>query len=154
VSTLDSFWPRVDKTDGCWLWKGSLSTLGYARWRLDGRQQGAHRIAYEALVGPVPEGLELDHLCRVRHCVNPAHLEPVTHRDNVLRGTSFIAENAAKTHCPQGHEYTPENTYRIPSDPTRRYCRACSRDKQIARRAARRAADRFHFIPKKYRVAS
>ncbi|TDD77726.1 HNH endonuclease [Actinomadura rubrisoli] len=91
-----------------------------------------HRFVYESLVGPIPEGLVLDHLCRVRACCNPAHLEPVTDRVNILRGASITAANARKTHCDHGHEFTSQNTYRHRG---RRLCRACNRD-AVARYAA------------------
>lgn len=86
----------------------------------------AHRYAYELLVGPIPEGLHIDHLCRVRLCVNPAHLEAVTCHENNRRSTSPTAVNAKKTHCPRGHEYTEENTYFAPPD-GRRMCKPCAR---------------------------
>src|SRR5690554_6462185 len=105
---LDRFWPKIDRTDDCWLWIGKINNRGYGLFYLDRRMQAAHRAAYQLLVGPIPDGLDLDHTCRVRRCVNPDHLEPVTHRENLLRGASFAAVNAAKTHCPHGHEYTPE----------------------------------------------
>lgn len=124
---LARFWVRVEKGDGCWLWHGTRCD-GYGHFRGHGKSRGAHRIAYELLIGPVPEGLELDHLCRNRGCVNPAHLEPVTHEENWRRGQSFSAVNAQKTHCPHGHEYTPENTYRSASHPRSRRCRQCIRD--------------------------
>jgi hypothetical protein len=87
----------------------------------------AHRFAYQMLVGPIPEGLTLDHLCRNTGCCNPEHLEAVTHRDNVLRGVSFAAVNAVKTECPRGHPYDSENTYIVPSTGGR-LCRLCQRD--------------------------
>ncbi len=86
----------------------------------------AHRFAFEMARGPVPEGLQLDHLCRVRHCVNPGHLELVTSRVNTLRGTSFSAVNATKTHCPKGHPYSTENTHTDASN--KRHCRVCNRE--------------------------
>jgi hypothetical protein len=95
----------------CWPWVGTISPYGYGQTRLgsrrDGTQRklGAHRAVYEFAVGPIPDGLQLDHLCRVRHCVNPLHLEPVEKRVNGERGESFAAVNARKTHCPRGHPY-------------------------------------------------
>lgn len=94
------FWAKVDKTDSCWLWTASVNQLGYGRFRVDNTTRvTAHRYAYETLVGPIPDGQELDHLCRVRSCVNPAHLEPVSHRENVLRGTSSWAAHYHGRDC-------------------------------------------------------
>lgn len=124
VSVAERFWPKVEKTDSCWPWRGSVDRKGYGRLRVDGRTALAHRIGYELCVGPIPEGLTLDHLCRNRGCVNPAHLEPVTHRENCLRAVSGpIIENAAKTHCKHGHAFTLENTYVGPNGS--RICRTC-----------------------------
>lgn len=126
---------------GCWVWGGSHSPSGYGYISsitgLDGvtRNVRAHRFVYELLVGPIPEGLTIDHLCRVRDCVNPAHLEPVTSRENTLRGNTLPAANAAKTHCPQGHGYTTENTY--VTSMGRRMCRSCRRTHGIALRQRR-----------------
>lgn len=110
----------------CWVWCLHTSGSGYARGRVPGRERRnyfIHRETYEAFVGPIPDSLQLDHLCRVRTCVNPHHLEPVTNRVNALRGVGPTAINARKTHCPRGHEYTPENT-RIRNSGWRA-CRAC-----------------------------
>lgn len=116
--------------DGCWEWTAPLSGMGYAQFYDGNRKPMAHRVVYELLVGPIPEGLQLDHLCRVRHCVNPHHLEPVTARENLIRGQGFIAANVRKTHCKEGHELTPENT-RIVRE-TERQCRTCQRVKGLA----------------------
>lgn len=121
--TDTSFWQHVAKSeDGCWLWTG-YSEDGYGRLG----HLLAHVIAYEAVYGPVPAGLELDHLCRTTLCVRPDHLEAVTHAVNVLRGHSFAAINASKTHCPQGHPYDAENVGADRADGRGRYCRTCKR---------------------------
>jgi hypothetical protein len=103
----------------CWEWHGAKRT-GYGLVHFEGRVQSVHRLSYEALVGPIPAGLQLDHLCRNRACYNPAHLEPVTNRENKRRGTALV------TSCPQGHEYSEENTYVHNSH---RFCRTCSRNR-------------------------
>lgn len=117
------FWSQVRKTDGCWEWTGRLNTNGYGQTRVGDRRPHAHRVAYELVVGPIPTGLQLDHLCRNRACVRPDHLEPVTQTENVRRGVGFSGLNARKTHCIHGHEFTQENT-RILVDGGRR-CRTC-----------------------------
>jgi hypothetical protein len=130
VTVESRFWPKVNKTDTCWLWAAGRTTLGYGMFWDGKRVVCAHRFAYELLVGPVEPGRELDHTCRVPSCVNPKHLEPVTHRVNVGRGEAgakSAAQQRAKTHCPRGHEYTGENTYTNPSTGAR-HCRACRRD--------------------------
>ena len=99
---------------GCWVWDRWKCHQGYGRASIGGgstKTVVAHRVAYEVFVGPIPEGLTLDHLCRNRACVNPYHMDPVTHRVNILRGEGACARNARKTHCKRGHEFTPENTY-------------------------------------------
>lgn len=97
--------------------------LGYTKISIHQVGYFTHRVVYELRVGPIPEGLELDHLCRVRHCANPEHLEPVTGRENIRRGTSPSAINGRKTHCKNNHEFTPENTYVSPLG--KRTCRTC-----------------------------
>jgi hypothetical protein len=120
----------VDPTSGCWLFDGGRYPDGYGRMTVDGKGRAAHIVYYERFVGPVPAGLVLDHVrargCVHRHCVNPAHLEPVTIGENVMRGDTIPAANAAKTHCKHGHEFTPENT-QITTKGARR-CRACRRE--------------------------
>ena len=134
----ERFWAKVEKTDTCWIWIAALGGgHGYGMIRSpEGRKMLlAHRVAYELLVGPIPPGLELDHLCRNRRCVNPEHLEPVTHRENILRGDSPPAHQVKITHCPRGHEYTAGNTY---WQGRKRSCLRCRRDR--ARRQSRRKA--------------
>lgn len=113
----------VGTENGCWLWTRS-TTKGYGKIRLNGAQILVHRLAYESAVGPIPDGLTIDHLCRVRGCVNPAHLEAITRGENTLRGETISARNAVKTHCVNGHEFTAENT-RVADG--HRACRACQR---------------------------
>lgn len=102
----------INLETGCWEWTGTRNPKGYGMLRTGGRRrQLVHRVSYEMTYGPIPEGLQIDHLCRVRNCLNPAHLEAVTNQVNTLRGETVTAANAAKTHCSQGHEFTPENTH-------------------------------------------
>jgi len=127
---LPYFWERVDRrSDGCWGWTGAKTQKGYGYLKVDGKFFRAHRFSYLALVGPIPEGTELDHLCRVKECVNPEHLEAVSHRENVLRGVSPIARNVQKTHCPQGHPYSGTNLYTNPGGG--RFCRECTNQARI-----------------------
>jgi len=114
----DRFLKKViltDDLDSCWLWLGkpkkNKTGTPYGTLRVGNKLIPAHQFAYELFVGPIPQGCELDHLCRNTMCVNPLHIEPVAHRVNVLRGISPNAINARKTHCPKGHSYNKENTY-------------------------------------------
>lgn len=117
----ERFWSKVNKTSSCWLWIASQNGVGYGRFAINRKLKLAHRVAYEMLISKIPKGLVLDHLCRVRHCVNPDHLEPVTHGVNISRGVF-----SKRTSCKNGHEYTEENTYYHPSTNFRE-CRKCMR---------------------------
>jgi hypothetical protein len=145
----DRFWSKVDKTDGCWLWTGARTKArdrdGYGAIRFDGRMQVAHRIAYELLVGPVSSGLDLDHRCRTRLCVNPDHLDPVTPYVNFARGQSPAAMHARKTHCHRGHLLSGDNL-RMCNDGRSRRCKQCKRDNERARRR-RAVSDRVTGSP-------
>jgi hypothetical protein len=126
-----AFWAQVDRTSGCWLWTGPKNNHGYGR---VGPNLYVHRLAYEQLVGQIPDGLQLDHLCNVRHCVNPAHLEPVTKQENLRRGRE---RRAQETHCRNGHPWA-ENGY-VSGQPYRR-CRACARAADARRVPRKRSA--------------
>lgn len=123
-------------TTPCWVWFGTIDHRGYPQTAKNGKTARAHRVIYEALVGAIPEGLTLDHLCRVKACVNPAHLEPVTRGENTLRGTSPTALNARKTVCLNGH---PFDRIRPDGARTCRQCRA-RRGRETRQRAAVRRA--------------
>jgi len=136
---LSRFWAKVDRrgNDECWPWTGALTHDGYGRFRLRYSHEIAARTAYRLLVGPIPEGKQIDHVwergCRRRDCVNPAHLEPVTPAANTQRG-----EPSRRTHCPRGHEYTPENISLTSG--TGRTCVTCNRERNRRRRAGNRGA--------------
>ncbi len=126
--TMDRLMRRVRMDDGpagCWIFLGADNGCGYGVMKVSGRTRGTHRLAFEATRGPVPAGLQLDHLCRNRKCCNPNHMEAVTSRENTLRGDSRMARYAERTHCVNGHPYSTENTYNHPSGGRR--CRACRR---------------------------
>lgn len=121
---------RFKKSEtGCWEWQYSKSHDGYGLFGMNGLQRYAHRVVYELLVGKIPDGLTLDHLCRNRCCVNPAHLEPVTLLENMSRGESFCAKNKRKTHCLRGHPLFGDNLrLKNREGSIRRVCRACHRE--------------------------
>jgi len=116
------FMKHVEQDGDCWNWQSELNNRGYGFFYIAERRLLAHRYSYELFNGPIPHGLEIDHLCRNRRCVNPDHLETVTTKVNVLRGISFAAVNAKKTHCPKGHSYEF-------FDGTSRRCKPCHSEK-------------------------
>lgn len=139
----DLFWSKVDQNGPvsthrpelgrCWVWQAGRFDNGYGAFGVNRVNRGAHRVAYEWLVGPIPAGMTLDHLCRVRHCVNPAHLEPVSRGENVLRGEGRSAENARKTHCKRGHPLSGDN---VRLSGGGRTCRTCVYENYLRRSAA------------------
>jgi hypothetical protein len=139
-NTVEDFWNKVNKTEGCWLWLGGKSVAGYGQIRIDSKNRTAHRVAYRLVKGEIPKGLQLDHLCRVRHCVNPEHLEAVTLKENVLRGEGITAEFKKATHCIHGHPFNKENTlfYQRRTLIERR-CITCNRQNTRERRAKLKA---------------
>ena len=140
----DRFWSKVspEPNAGCWIWIGGATSAGYGMATVARNQIGyAHRFAYESLVGPIGDGLHVDHLCRVRCCVNPVHMELVSQRENTLRGVGFAAKNASKETCPKGHPYDEENTLHTKTrkGPARQ-CRSCGRARVNAYHQAKRRA--------------
>lgn len=120
------FWSKVEKSDGCWIWVGAKNTQGYGSFKFDGHIGKAHRYSFQLAHGPIADGLTLDHLCRVRACVRPEHLEAVSHQENCSR-------RPQRTICKRGHEFTSENTAIYGG---KRICRACVRLTQAVRRWA------------------
>lgn len=114
-----------EEPDGCWVWIACKNKKGYGQFGLNGKARLAHRVAYEHYVGPIPDGMEPDHTCRVRACVNFNHLEPVTHRVNILRGASPCAKHARKTHCKNGHLLSGDNLVTSVLKRGHRLCRTC-----------------------------
>jgi hypothetical protein len=127
---LERFFKHVNKTDGCWLWTGTKSDKGYGIFYLNGKRARAHRLAYESIIQEVPNGFQLDHLCRNPSCVNPSHLEIVTSRENTIRGQQFRVRIGQSKHgklkqfCKHGHPLSGDNLY-IPPGGGYRSCRAC-----------------------------
>lgn len=148
----DRFWAKVN-FDGpvpahrsdlgpCWIWKTGTDSNGYGKVWFQGNDRPAHRVAYELIVGTIPDGLTLDHLCRVLRCVRPAHLEPVSLRENILRGEGPAALNARKTACVNGHLFSAANSYQRSRLEGGRDCRLCQRvrhQRWLARKAVKEA---------------
>ena len=134
----ERFWRKVKISEtGCWLWQASKNADGYGNFKYGKNSQGSHRIAYEVLVQKIPNKLQLDHLCRTRHCVNPAHLEPVTQKENILRSESPSAKNAKKLFCARGHLLSAENLLICYSG---RICKLCKLQYNYAKRDRLRSA--------------
>lgn len=136
---VDQFWTRVDKTETCWLWTASKTTAGYGNLTLDGKQDYAHRVSYRLMVGPIPAGLHVDHLCRVRHCVNPEHLEVVTHAENVRRGLAPFG--VIRTECKRGHDITNPANVRVTAKGSKQ-CLVCHQMRVDTRAAKRREGNK------------
>jgi len=146
------FWSKVQKSDGCWSWMGWRNDAGYGGFTVDGKFIGAHRYSLILAGVTIPDGYDVDHLCRVPHCVNPTHLEPVTHQENMRRAPHTAVDVMRnKTHCPRGHEYTPENTYVHLGKKTSRRCRQC---KNADARRRRKEAPRISPEPPEQAQAS
>lgn len=133
-------------TEDCIIWDGSKDGKGYGKVMFNYKSYRAHRVMYERHIGTIPEGMVIDHLCRNKSCVNPKHLEPVTQRENIHRGVGVVgspSNNAQKTHCKRGHEFTPENTlvYMRNEHETQRRCRTCMRAYQRKRYAERKKSN-------------
>lgn len=126
------FGRMVEDERGCWLWQGMQNGKGYGLLKFGRRRHYVHRVAYEFLIGEIPDGLVLDHLCRVPLCGNPYHAEPVTNAENLIRGEGMPARNRRKTHCLRGHPLSGANL--LVSG--QRICRTCKRRREAERRAA------------------
>lgn len=136
---------RIDSETGCWIWDKAKNHGGYGVMRVHGRQKRTHRIAYELYVGQIQDGLQIDHLCRVRACCNPDHLEPVTARENVMRSDGFAAINARKVVCVNGHELTGDN---VRIDRGHRTCKPCLWERDAEYRAQRKARGNVDPLPR------
>lgn len=128
----ERFWEKVDKNgaNGCWLWVASLNNDGYGQFWGKDRMRKAHRVSYELVRGEIPKGLELDHLCKIRHCINPDHLEPVTYRENQSRSSqTILAIHRARDFCPQGHPLEGDNLTMDHLKRGWRNCLTCNRER-------------------------
>lgn len=133
--SIERFLAKIEFTPTCWLWTAGKSS-GYGTFVAPGRRQvKAHRVSYELSIGPIPDTFVVDHLCRVRNCVNPEHLEAVNEKTNILRGVGFSAVNAVKETCAHGHLFDEENTRHRRGRPGRT-CRACDRARSPRRAKA------------------
>jgi hypothetical protein len=135
-AALKRFLDKILIGSDCWLWTGAKNSWGYGNVTVSKRQWGAHRLSYRNLVGPIPHGMELDHLCRQPSCVRPDHLEVVERATNNIRSNSISAINGRAQVCKAGHPFDEHNTYRRP-DRQGRDCRACRRRRKKEQRARR-----------------
>jgi hypothetical protein len=141
VSMIKRFTAKyaVNKATGCWEWQAAKTGGGYGLFWLEKTFHLAHRVAYEVLIGPIPEGLTIDHICKNPGCVNPSHMEPVTQGENLRRSESWSGQNMRKTHCPQGHPYEGDNL-KLTKEGFRQ-CRICTREKTKAWQQTQEAKD-------------
>lgn len=114
---------------GCWIWMGAMRHGKYGCTSVNNRTQYAHRVVFELVRGRIPNGMQLDHLCRVRSSVNPDHLQPVTCQENLVRGETFNRVNTLKTHCKRGHAFDAQNMYQGPGR-IHRQCRTCAKERR------------------------
>lgn len=144
-NTIETFLSRIKKTKSCWLWMGSMhgANSGYGEFPFENKVVRSHRFSYELFKGKIPDGLHIDHLCRVRHCVNPDHLEAVPQGVNTLRGFAPSAIYARRTKCKYGHKYNEINTrYMLQKNgKPRRICRPCHARRMNHYNAIKRASE-------------
>lgn len=130
---VERFASRFQITDTCWNWTAGKNSHGYGGFYADGKMNHAHRVMYNLVTGKtIEKGMHTDHLCRNTSCVNPRHLEVVTHQENILRGNTIASRNSTKTHCPSGHEYKGDNLY--VDKVNRRYCKTCRNSRYIIKK--------------------
>lgn len=131
MSLADRLLKRTTKISGCWLWKGATNDKGYGQIKVNGKTTYVHRASYEFHVGPIPEGAVLDHICRVPSCLNPAHLDAVTQKENIRRGRlpGLLELQKQKKFCPSGHEYSDTNTYL--NHRGSRNCKVCAKARAV-----------------------
>lgn len=144
-TVMERFMSKIDSSSGCWLWMGPINRDGYGKFTVRRITVAAHRFAYQELISPIPDGLTIDHLCKHRNCVNPAHMEPVTMRENLLRGDTIQARNHKKTHCLNGHPFDDKNTIWFYGW---RQCRECLINRKAAKRRAMGLKERGRYKTK------
>ncbi len=143
MDLIDRFMAKVHKSEsGCWNWTAYKDKRGYGKFIVNNKPELAHRVVWWIFKGPIPDGLEMNHLCENPGCVNPDHLQAVTHKQNMHYGKNRIALFAKQTHCYRGHEFSPENTWirPLPKGGFGRFCKECSRINGQLRRNAKREA--------------